>query len=156
MDKRVNLKSNQKPAETDKKEKHIFWGEIAPCEHVVQFYKEEGEFFQALEQFVVSGLREQEVVVLIATPQHLSGLEQRLWTSHFDLIAAARARDQYITFDADDTLSKFMVNNWPDEDRFKDQITSILNRARSRGHRVRAFGEMVALLWAGGLNGATV
>jgi MEDS: MEthanogen/methylotroph, DcmR Sensory domain len=139
-----------------KKTNQIFWGEIAPCDHIVQIYEEDEAFLNSLEAFVVAGLRAKEAVVLIATPQHHAGLERRLWAQHFDLIAGARSRDQYITFDADDTLSRFMVNDWPDEQLFKDQISSVLDRARSNGTRVRAFGEMVALLWARGLSGATV
>ena len=134
----------------------VFWAEMAPCDHVVQIYDADDAFLDSLEAFVVAGLRAQDAVVLIATPQHLSKLEARLWTHHFDLISESRSRDQFITLDAEDTLSKFMVHNWPDEQRFKDMIAGVLARALSRSPRVRAFGEMVALLWSRGLSGATV
>jgi hypothetical protein len=59
-------------------------------------------------------------------------------------------------FDAEVVLSKFMINGWPDEDLFMDVITDLMRKAKSEGRHVRAFGEMVAILWAKGLVGATV
>ena len=35
----------------------VFWGEISPCEHLVQFYEEDGVFLDTLEGFVGGGLR---------------------------------------------------------------------------------------------------
>jgi hypothetical protein len=64
--------------------------------------------------------------------------------------------DRYIPLNAEETLSKFMVGGWPDEKLFNQTITSIISRAGYKKRRIRAFGEMVALLWAQGLNGATV
>jgi hypothetical protein len=49
-----------------------------------------------------------------------------------------------------------MVGTWPDEQRFADTISRFLARAAVRNRRVRAFGEMVALLWARGDVAATV
>jgi hypothetical protein len=93
--------------------------------------------------------------VLIAIPVHLQALELRLRAKGFDLDAAC-AQDQYIPLDAEETLSKFMVHGWPDEDLFNQVISSLLTRARKGGRQVRAFGEMVAIMWGQGLNGATV
>ena len=71
-------------------------------------------------------------------------------------IAAVAATDQYIALDADEALAKFMRKGWPDDELFQNFIEQLLARAQSRGRRVRAFGEMVAILWAQGNNGATV
>ena len=57
---------------------------------------------------------------------------------------------------AAETLGKFIVKAWPHEDRFLNLIRKILGRGRTGGRRVRAFGEMVAVLWAQGRYGATV
>ncbi|MDB6163557.1 MAG: hypothetical protein JWL98_989, partial [Xanthomonadaceae bacterium] len=62
----------------------------------------------------------------------------------------------YIALDAASTLSSFMVDGWPDEQRFFDVIGAVVAQAKQGGRTVRAFGEMVALLWAQGHNGATV
>jgi hypothetical protein len=134
----------------------VFWGEISPCEHFVQMYKDDTVFLDTLEGFVAGGLRSGDAVILIATPDHLRVLEQRLLTQDIN-VTAARELDQYIALNADETLSRFMVGSWPDDERFKTVVSDLLARARGgQGRRVRAFGEMVALLWARGNEGATV
>jgi len=133
-----------------------FWGEISPCEHLLQIYEDERILLDTLEGFVSGGLELGEGVVLIVTPAHLKAIEQRLWTRGLDL-EAARADDQYIPLDAQDTLATFMRKGWPQAEIFKPLMLELLNRARGRNWRkVRAFGEMVALLWAEGNSGATI
>ena len=132
-----------------------FWGELAPCDHLVQIYEDETRFMETLEHFVGDGLWRGEAVVLIATSSHLTWLESRLRESGYD-IGTARADDQYIALDAASTLAEFMVDGWPDDERFFRVIGSVIARAKRDGRNMRAFGEMVALLWAQGHNGATV
>lgn len=133
----------------------IFWGEIAPCEHLVQIYKDHDVFLDALEGFVGGGIRAGDGVIVIATPSHLTALEDRLDRAGFD-VAAVRAAEQFIPLNAEETLAKFMVGGWPDEELFREVVVELLTRARMNGRRVRAFGEMVAILWGRGHNGATV
>lgn len=133
----------------------VFWAEIAPCEHLVQFYSGDGEFMDALEGFVVGGFESGESIVLIVTPEHLSSIEQRLRERGLD-VDGAKARDEFIALDAEQTLARFMVDGWPDDTSFRELVTELLGRARNSGRPVRAFGEMVAVLWANGFCGATV
>src|SRR4051794_22975167 len=90
----------------------IFWGEIAPCEHMVQIYCEDSAFLDALEGFTAGGLRGGEGVVVIATPAHLAALKQRLTTAGLDMDLAV-SQERYIALDADRTLGKFMMRGWP-------------------------------------------
>jgi hypothetical protein len=132
----------------------IFWGELAPSEHLVQVYQDEGGFLENLAGFVGAGLGASEAVIVIATAAHRSSLDARLTASGHDM-RTAREEGRYLAFDAADTLSRFMQDGWPDEQKFAATITDVLAQA-AQGRRVRAFGEMVALLWARGENGATV
>jgi hypothetical protein len=132
-----------------------FWGEIAPCDHLVQIYEDELAFLDVLTGFVAGGLKAGDAVIVIATPSHRQALDQRLQASGID-VPSALAVDSYISLDAGDTLSLFMVDDWPDEERFKETVSGLLSRAGAQGRSVRAFGEMVALLWAQGQCGATV
>jgi hypothetical protein len=134
----------------------IFWGEISPCEHLVQFYEDNIAFLDCLEGFVSGGLKADEAVVIIATKIHIHSLEDRLQARGVNL-TAARLEGQYFSFDAEASLSKFMVGGWPDEELFQQFVNALLTLARGKNaRRVRAFGEMVAVLWEGGYNGATV
>lgn len=133
----------------------FFWGEIAPSEHIVEIYEGHDSFLDSLEGFVVGGLQKTDSVILIALPSHLEALEERMRNRNLNLTELA-AQDRYIALDAEVVLSKFMVDGWPNEEMFMKTITPILNRARKSGRRVRAFGEMVAVLWSEGHSGATV
>jgi hypothetical protein len=63
---------------------------------------------------------------------------------------------RYIALSAEVALTKFMVGHWPDDRLFQEFVTGLITRAQQKGRRVRAFGEMVAILWARGDTAATV
>lgn len=143
------------PSGWEKRGVNIFWGEIAPCEHILQIYETDNEFITSLEGFVSGGIAAGEAVVVIATPEHLRALNDRLRKRSLDLFSLM-LQDQYIPLSAEETLAQFMINGWPDQNLFYHLLTNLLLRARKKDRRVRAFGEMVALLWAKGFSGATV
>ncbi len=133
-----------------------FWGELAPCEHLVQIYGDEVSFMDALEGYVSSGLRKRESVILISTAAHLHELEKRLRANWLD-VDRARWENRYVALLAQETLSLFMVDGMPSEALFTGAIAPLLERARNGGDRkVRAFGEMVAILWAQGNRAAAL
>ena len=132
-----------------------FWAELRPCDHLVEIYEAEEDFLDSLETYVQGGLDAGESIVLIATADHLRALERRLSKGAVDLQEARRA-GRYIEVDPEETLARFMVNGWPDEQRFKEVIGGLLARAHANGAKVRAFGEMVAFLWGRKLYAATV
>ncbi|MGH7796246.1 MAG: MEDS domain-containing protein [Candidatus Binatia bacterium] len=137
------------------KGKDVFWGEIFPSEHFVQIYEDEAVFMDALEGFIKGGLQADDGVIVLATDAHLDALETRLEVSGIDL-ETARAQGRYTALEAAQILESFMVKNWPDDKLFTSAVTQLITRARGDGRKVRAFGEMVAVLWARGDQGATV
>src|SRR5262245_59867624 len=58
--------------------------------------------------------------------------------------------------DAAETLAQFMVKGVPDPERFRSVVGGVVAQTVSRHGRVRAFGEMVALLWAKGEHSAAI
>ncbi len=133
----------------------VFWAEMSPCEHFVHINDDEHAFLSVLERFIGDGLEAGDATVVIATQEHLAALEQRLTDRGLDPVAA-RWRGTYLPMDAEATLAQFMINGWPDDEMFAAVITEVIQRARRGERKVRAFGEMVALLWAQGHHGATV
>jgi hypothetical protein len=135
---------------------HVFWAEMSPCEHVVQIYGDDRVFLDGLEGFVGNGLRNGEAAIVIATATHLHGLEKRLRQNGVD-VERARAEKRFISRLAEDVLAQFMVDEWPDETRFLAEMENLIALARGDNQRkVRAFGEMVAILWARGHHAATI
>jgi len=144
--------ANQEWLQCDTK---TFWGDVAADDHVVQLYDNENVLIATLADFATGGFKCGSSVVVIATEDHLAKLDEELLSFGFDL-EYLMAFDQYIRLDAEQTLAKFMVNGSPDEKYFLETIKPIIERARKNGRQVRAFGEMVALLWARGNNKATL
>ncbi|MES2733996.1 MAG: MEDS domain-containing protein [Bacteroidota bacterium] len=133
----------------------VFWGELAPCDHIVQIYENDDVFLDLLEGFIGDGINEGDSVIVIATDVHLQAIQDRLM-AHAVRVDILISESQYIPLNAEETLSKFMVNGWPDETLFLELITELTAKSRVKNRQVRAFGEMVALLWAKGHCGATV
>ena len=133
----------------------VFWGEIAPCDHVVQIYEDREAFLNILTGFVTDGIKSGDCVVLILKPDHLQALDERLIVQNYD-IKQLTAEAKFIAVDAQQALSEFMIDGWPDQAKFMTFISELLNRARKTHTQIRAFGEMVALLWEQGQYGATV
>lgn len=132
-----------------------FWGKVAACDHLVQFYGTEKSFLDTLEGFVGSGLLAGENVIVIATQPHIDLLNQRLQHQGFDLIGLV-AEGQYVPLDAVAILDLFMVDGKPNRVLFNQHIKTLVREASSKGRKVRAFGEMVAVLWNEGNYDATV
>ncbi|MDQ3025164.1 MAG: MEDS domain-containing protein [Pseudomonadota bacterium] len=135
--------------------KEVLWGELPPCDHLLHIYDDDASFLERVEGFIADGLENGEAVIVIATASHREALGHRLEKSGID-IPKAICEGRYIALSAQDTLDKFMERGSPDEERFNATIAGVINEARSGGRKVRAFGEMVALLWARGNHSATV
>jgi len=145
--------SNQN--EWEKCQSHVFWGEIAPTDHLVQIYENDEVVLDSLQGFVESGFKTGDSVIIIATEEHLDELENRVRVG-FDL-DYLQSVHQYIPLNAHEALAKFMVNGWPDHVLFMSLVKEVISLARGKNKRqVRAYGEMVAILWGQGHNGATV
>lgn len=126
------------------------WGGIAPCEHVVQMYEDADRLMDSLEEFVCDGLSAEDGVVVVATMAHLFELERRLRANRTFQFATMQSRGRYVRLNAHEALWQFMVHGMPDEKLFRAFVDRVIGDAGNGGRRVRAFGEMVAVLWSQG------
>lgn len=133
----------------------VFWGEVTPNDHIAHFYEDDEKFLITLAGFIAEGLARGESIIIIATPQHLSALAHLLGSRGVDLMRPL-AEDRYIALDVAVALSCFMVDDWPNEEMLASLVGYLIKRASRNGRRIRASGEMVALLWAQGNQAATV
>jgi anti-sigma regulatory factor (Ser/Thr protein kinase) len=123
--------------------------------HVVQFYEHDRDLARVAGAYLADGILAGEVAIVISTPRHLTLIEAELDRHGID-VAAARADQVLVVADAAATMARFVVDGRPDPDRFDDVIGELVHEARATGRSVRAFGEMVALLWDQGLVGAAI
>lgn len=149
------MKSLQTDSDWTKSSGSVFWAEIAPYDHVVQIYDHDETFLNTLFAYVTDGIKSDDCVIVIATKPHLESLNEKLLQSGFRLEDLG-ARNLYVPMEAEVALSKFMVNDWPDATLFLDLVSGLIANAKKDNRRVRAFGEMVAVLWAREQVGATV
>lgn len=114
--------------------------------HVVQFYETQIFLYEAVSRFIGRGLKEGDGIIVIATQLHREGFINRLKAQGFDT-QAAQASGQLTMLDAAMTLSGFMQDGIPDRAKFRALIGDLIQQVASRYPRVRAYGEMVNLLW---------
>jgi hypothetical protein len=106
--------------------------------HVVQFYGRDEELAERVTDYLLGALASGGVAIVIATPEHRHEFETRLAQAGVDL-AAARGDGSYLARDKLDSAAF-------------DRVTgTVIAAAGAGGRPVRAFGEMVALLWNDGL-----
>jgi PAS domain S-box-containing protein len=121
--------------------------------HAVQFYGDDAYLLDGLTRFIGGALGAGDSSIVIATKAHRDGLSKRLLSCGIDL-AIATQQGRFIALDASETLAKFMVEGWPDGERFHQVVGSLVAQCRLSGRtnqsKLAAFGEMVALLWAEG------
>ena len=117
--------------------------------HAVQFYEEPESLYDAVVTFLGAGIDAGDRLLVIATPQHREAFLQGI-----DRAAAARAlaSGQITLLDAHETLAKFMVGDEVDPDLFREMLDRAIAKLRADAPdvRIRAFGEMVDVLWRDG------
>jgi DcmR-like sensory protein len=123
-------------------------------DHFVQVYKDERVLVEAVSLFAGAAIGRNEAVVLVATREHDEAVEECLSRDGYD-VASLKAWGQLTLLDAQEVLSRFMVDGTPDEAQFKTVIRELIGSARGGRFRdVRVYGEMVNLLWTQNLPAA--
>src|SRR5580692_4282907 len=124
-----------------------------PGEHVAYFYQASDSLLQALCDFIGPALGAGNAAIIIATKEHIEGLEQRLTARGLDTHKASQ-QGRYVALDASETLAKIMLHGMPDGSRFAEIVGGAMDRTRASVKTARpeiaAFGEMVSLLWTEG------
>lgn len=116
-------------------------------EHIVHFYGDETFFLQELTDYALEALKADEAAVIIATPEHRRELDARLIARGIQM-DRVRTEGLYLEADAARTLARFVIDGAIDPARFGDTAGTLIRGAMgfTGTRRVRAFGEMVALL----------
>ncbi len=126
-------------------------------DHWVQFYETDGFLADSVGRFMADGLRRGDPGLIIATAPHRAAMIERIRANGVD-VDAAIAEGRFVVLDAAETLATFMVDGRPDWDRLRSSVHSVIERivAAAGSTHVRAYGEMVDLLWRDGQQGAAL
>jgi DNA-binding NarL/FixJ family response regulator len=127
--------------------------------HEVQFYSDDEVLLDTITHFIGAALKFGNAAIVLATKPHREKLLEGLKGQGVDVDALTQ-QGAYLSVDAADALSTFMINDWPDADRFLESFSKLIestSKAAKAAHpRVAIFGEGVALLWAQGKREATI
>ncbi|MCU1382722.1 MAG: sensor protein [Acidobacteria bacterium] len=124
--------------------------------HAVRFYEDDSSLCRIVSGFVAEGLALHQPALVIATGAHIDAIERNLAAAAID-VETLKSEGDLLMLDARQSLATFMANGLPDPDFFKAAATSALEQvSRGRSHTIRAYGEMVDLLWKDGMTEAAI
>ncbi|MGH7932371.1 MAG: MEDS domain-containing protein [Candidatus Binataceae bacterium] len=115
----------------------------------MQFYEDPAFVIESVAYLAADALNVGDSSILIATSSHLSGIRDRLTGYGLDL-KKLHTSGRYVSLDAEETLSRLMANDWPNDSEFSEIIGGVIRNAmeKSANHFAFVFGEMVAVLCA--------
>jgi MEDS: MEthanogen/methylotroph, DcmR Sensory domain len=128
---------------------------LAAEEHVVQLYGQDDRLLtRNVGRYLDEGLKRGDGLLVIGTPEHRSSFVRYLGGQ--PRYSKAVLEGRLVFLDAATTLGRFMVDGLPDAALFDAVVGESLRHVRANaGHTgVRAYGEMVGLLWVSGNSAA--
>jgi hypothetical protein len=125
--------------------------------HAVQFYQSPDDLCRIVGRFVGEGLEQGGSAMLIVTPDHAERIEACLRARAIDVTALKQA-NTLLVFDARSTLDLFMTDGMPNPGAFRRTVGGLLSQLHgTKEHTsIRAYGEMVDLLWKDGREAAAI
>jgi anti-sigma regulatory factor (Ser/Thr protein kinase) len=127
----------------------------ADHQHVAHFYADEAELTRGVGGYLGGAIEAGEACLVVATQRHRRGFEGYLNAGGAATDRLVEAR-RLILVDAEETLSQFMVDGHPDPARFDASMGSLVRTITAGGRTLRAYGEMVAILWDAGQVNASI
>jgi len=119
------------------------------ADHVVHFYEQDPELVDAVANYVAGGVVADGMAIVIATEAHREAFIMALEVLGIDTVEA-RTGKRLVFLDAATTIAAFMRDGQIDRDAFHKVVGGLLRTAAESGRAIRAYGEMVSLLWDAG------
>ena len=124
--------------------------------HAVRFYEDDTSLCRIVSDFIAEGVAIGQPALVIASAAHNECILDNLRATGID-VAGLQQNQELLLLDARETLNVFMEDGLPNPDRFREVATAALRRVgRGRATTIRAYGEMVDLLWKDGRSAASI
>jgi KaiC/GvpD/RAD55 family RecA-like ATPase len=133
-------------------------GPVYDHHHAVQFYGDDASLFTTVAGFLSQGFVDGHPAIVIATEDHRTAILEHLRGRLID-VDKAQQMGSLIVLDARQTLDLFMENGMPDRERFEASVGKLIAEVlEGREDRIliRAYGEMVDVLWKEGKSNAAI
>jgi hypothetical protein len=127
---------------------------------VVQFYDHDDQLAAGVGPYLADGIRDGGVAIVIATEAHRDAFTA--WLAHAGMTTELVERGLALTggtlvvLDAREAADSLLIDGRIAPHRFDKLIGDLVREAVGTGRTVRAYGEIVALLWADGHIGAAL
>lgn len=124
----------------------------------MQFYENDQHLAEVAANFLGTGLGGDDHLLIIATEPHRRAFRHQLESKGFD-VARAIESGRVAFFDAREMLTKLMRNGEPDARLFEAEVGQTIARKTASlagSAHLRAYGEMVDLLWHDGQRDAAI
>ena len=124
--------------------------------HAVRFYEDDNSLCRIVSGFIAEGLSFGQPALVIATQPHAACIVKNLVDAGIN-VENLKKQGDLLVLDARQTLATFMANGQPDADFFRGSANRALERlSRGRNRTIRAYGEMVDVLWKDGMTEAAI
>lgn len=114
--------------------------------HGAHIHRRDSDLVEAVAEYLTEGFAAGGAGVVVATPEHRAALRSALCARG---LGTALGGGRLIELDAADTLELFMRDGAPDPQLFRETVGALVRQHAAHGP-LRAFGEMVDVLWAAG------
>ena len=119
--------------------------------HDLEFHANDSSLVASVVEFLAAGVQAGQPLIVVATAMHRHAIAAGLRVYGIDIDNLIEGRDR-VWLDAEQTLSAFMDGDVPNRELFHATVGNVFDRLkRDREHVVvRAYGEMVDVLWRTG------
>ncbi|HEV2325654.1 MAG TPA: HAMP domain-containing sensor histidine kinase [Terracidiphilus sp.] len=130
--------------------------------HTAHFYSDDESLLTEVGERIVAALQAGGSAIVIAEPSRRQSFARYLEAHQIDLVRVTN-QGRWIALDAAGALAEFMVDGWPDDQRFRmliggvvDRLTAAATTPANTNPPVFAYGEMVTVLWKRGRQAAAI
>ena len=118
-------------------------------DHALHIYDDDTSLATTVATFLAPGFASNDAIIAIGTRAHIAAIEQRLRSEGHDVEVALES-GRYLSMDAEPVIARLLRNGLPTRETFTEVVGRHIERLAERHGNVRAFGEIVSLLWRDG------
>ena len=131
-----------------------FLTRVEPHDHLVQFYDVDDDLLvKKVGRYLFEGWKAGQGLLVVAEPERNVAIAEQLGALGMNTVAAA-ALGRLVFLDAAESLAQLTSQGPPDQIRFDALIGGAVRDLKTRHPRLRAYGEMVGVLWRRGQSAA--
>jgi anti-sigma regulatory factor (Ser/Thr protein kinase) len=123
--------------------------------HVVLFHEDDHALGMAAADHLAEVLVDDGCALVVATRAHRDAIEDGLLDLGLD-VEAVRDEGRLVMLDGEEVLERLTVDGHVDRGRFDEVVGATVRRLAAGGTRVRAFGDIVGVLWHTGRTAAAL